>query len=459
MLSRITKKGIFEIQYRIMATIKYLLQSKKETAPIYLRFSLGRGKTLKRKTGIVFNPKEWSNATGFPKTKEAEGKRIKSDLKALEAHVIDKYNLDNSKGLNIDGQWLENVINIFNNRIEPETLDYLVSYAEHFAERLPHRVTAKGKRGVSQDTIVKYNTIVTKLKGFESHVNKKVLLKDVDLDFRFDFIKYLTDEDKIGDNTAGRYISFVKTIVLDARKSGKAVSPQINDFKGFTVKPPKVILTIDDIEKIKEAKIINDRLDIARDWLIIGCYTGQRVSDLLRMNKKMIEKTSGYNFIILEQVKTKVTVQIPVHSEVQGILDKRKGNFPPLFANTSDSNSAIFNKLIKDVCKIAELEEEVTGNLFNEKTKRTEQGIFPKWKLVSSHICRRSFASNFYSKRQYPTPLLMSVTGHKTESMFLEYIGKKPLDYAIQLAQIWAGETSKTKGKETKLTTLRATSN
>ena len=78
--------------------------------------------------------------------------------------------------------------------------------------------------------------------------------------------------------------------------------------------------------------------------------------------------------------------------------------------------------------------------------------------LASSHSCRRSFASNFYAQREYPTPLLMSVTGHTTESMFLTYIGKKPIDYALQLAQIWsekATEQEKQKSKEIKLTPLK----
>jgi len=37
---------------QLMATIKYLLQSKLDNAPIYLRLSLGRSNTLKRKTGF-----------------------------------------------------------------------------------------------------------------------------------------------------------------------------------------------------------------------------------------------------------------------------------------------------------------------------------------------------------------------------------------------------------------------
>jgi integrase len=47
-----------------------------------------------------------------------------------------------------------------------------------------------------------------------------------------------------------------------------------------------------------------------------------------------------------------------------------------------------------------------------------------KWEVLSSHIGRRSFATNFYGK--IPTPLLMDATGHSTEQMFLRYIN--PLD-------------------------------
>ena len=45
----------------------------------------------------------------------------------------------------------------------------------------------------------------------------------------------------------------------------------------------------------------------------------------------------------------------------------------------------------------------------------------PKYEFVTSHIMRRSFASNYYGKIE--TPLLMNITGHSKESTFLTYIG------------------------------------
>ena len=31
----------------------------------------------------------------------------------------------------------------------------------------------------------------------------------------------------------------------------------------------------------------------------------------------------------------------------------------------------------------------------------------------------------------------MNITAHKTEQMFLTYIGKEPIDYSVKLAKIW----------------------
>jgi integrase len=439
-----------------MATIKYIQQSKSSTAPIYLRLSLEKKRSFKRKTGHIFDNKKWSTKSGFPKEGNAEGKAIKSKLKSLEAFIIHQFNLDNSKGDLIDGQWLNLSIEKYYGREEPSELSYLTDYGDDFVKRLPYRVTAKGKIGVSKDTITKYTTIVKKLKAFQKETEIRYFVKSVDLKFREQFISHLAEIEQINDNTIGRYISFVKTIILDARKNGIEISPQINDFKGFTIKPPIVTLTFEEIKKVKETSYKSDKLDIARDWLIIGCYTGQRVSDLLRMKTSMIIQVNNYNFIELKQVKTEKTIQIPIHLEVKNILKKRKGEFPPRFAKTTDSNNTMFNRYLKKVCQLANINEITEGNLNDPSINRYVKGNHPKWKLISSHTCRRSFCTNFYAQREYPTPLLMSVSGHSTESMFLEYIGKKPMDYALQLAEIWSEQENNIKeNKKVKLTLLK----
>jgi len=52
---------------------------------------------------------------------------------------------------------------------------------------------------------------------------------------------------------------------------------------------------------------------------------------------------------------------------------------------------------------------------------------------VTSHIGRRSFATNFYGI--IPTSYLIYTTGHSTEAMFLNYIGKSNKDIALEMAK------------------------
>ena len=49
----------------------------------------------------------------------------------------------------------------------------------------------------------------------------------------------------------------------------------------------------------------------------------------------------------------------------------------------------------------------------------------------------------------------MNITAHSTEEMFLEYIGKKPIDYSIQLAETWARESLKANSNKTELKLLK----
>lgn len=51
---------------------------------------------------------------------------------------------------------------------------------------------------------------------------------------------------------------------------------------------------------------------------------------------------------------------------------------------------------------------------------RVKNILVEKWQAITSHIGRRTFATNFYGR--IPTPLLMEATGHSTEQIFMKYI-------------------------------------
>jgi len=423
-----------------MATIKFLVQSKIQTAPVYCRLSLNRSQSFKRRTGFLSNEAEIKKVSAQRTVLDDTQKVFKNDLDRLSVAVKDQLNEDTSKGVLIDGDWLESTIENHFGRKKSTNLEYLTTYAQYFIDNLPFKVSEIKGQGVSEATKKKYVSILNKLLSFEKYKKKRFLVKEVDLNFRKDFLKYLGEVDRISPNTAGRYIKFVKTFVLDAQKNGQEINPKMQDFKGYSLKVEKITLSFDELETLRQTKFENAILEAAKDWLIIGCYTGQRVSDLLRMNKRMIHSTHGFDLIEITQQKTGKNVVIPIHPIVKEILEKRNGEFPQTLGNKPDSVSALFNRSIKEVCRLVGFNSLEKGKVYNKEMRKFENGEYEKWQLVTSHVCRRSFATNFYANQKYPTPLLMNITAHSTEKQFLEYIGKPPLDYSLQLAKTWANE-------------------
>jgi integrase len=167
-------------------------------------------------------------------------------------------------------------------------------------------------------------------------------------------------------------------------------------------------------------------LDNIRDNFIIGLCTGLRVSDF---NNNLNQTNITDGFIEIKTKKTGTAVAIPLHKYIVEILNKRNGNLP------KKVNDVQFNESIKTICQDAEINERTHGVLFDAKTKRNKIDFYEKYKLVSSHICRRSFATNLFGK--VPNYVIQAVGGWSTEKMMLHYIKKSNREQAEELKKYW----------------------
>src|SRR5690606_9338880 len=112
-----------------MAKVSFLLQSKSENAPIYLRLSISRGNTPKRKTGLSINYKDWSTKTNLPKQTTAENKNLSMDHQELESKILKIEDEANANGIEINGNWLEHQIDLEFNRITEMKQSALLTHA------------------------------------------------------------------------------------------------------------------------------------------------------------------------------------------------------------------------------------------------------------------------------------------------------------------------------------------
>ncbi|PIQ17302.1 MAG: hypothetical protein COW66_12530 [Flavobacteriaceae bacterium CG18_big_fil_WC_8_21_14_2_50_34_36] len=170
----------------------------------------------------------------------------------------------------------------------------------------------------------------------------------------------------------------------------------------------------------------SQKFDNARDLFIIGLRTGLRVSDFMRIKK---ENILG-NVINITTQKTNENLTIPIHPQFKEILNKRNGNFP------REISSQKFNLYIKDICEEAKINDQVYGSLLNSETNRKDNGIYPKYKLVSSHTCRRSFATNLFLGG-FDNFTIMKATGHRSEKQFINYIKASQDEHIKKLSEYW----------------------
>lgn len=404
---------------------------------ITVRFIVSKEIDLKRKTGLTIDFRDWSEAKKEPIPKDENLKRLKSKLSDLKKHIETGYNNSISNGIEITGDWLQLQIDVFNKKVPIVELDLFTNYIQKYIDEAPYKQNQKKQIGLSKGRIQNLKLFKATILKYEAEAlkGKSVLIKDINLQFVEKFKIWLFGKG-YSVNYVGKNIANLKTICIDASKNDIETSLQIKNIKGVSEKrePEEIIfLSEEEQEAIKKAPLIREALINARKWLLLGCLIGQRGGDLLSITAKNIKEINGIKIIELKQQKTGKLVAIPLLPEAIEIIET---GLPYKIS------LAHFNEYIKDICKEAELFDPVKGRKKPKQGKPTKKDIYPKHELISSHVCRRSFATNFYGR--IPTPVLMNITAHGSERVFLNYIGKTTYDNAYQMLEYFSKLTPKT---------------
>jgi len=423
-----------------MATVNFMYRSTKETANLHLRLLYRFNNAdfvFGANTKYEVSKNYWNeNHVPDKKTKKIKGTKevdiinkrleVNNELNKIENHILRAFNSVNPDEVN--KEWLQTQIDYYYN--PPQQIEKLPT---ELIKYLLHYIEVK-RTEVTESTIKKCNVIKQLLTRYQNHYKKTLLITDIDAGFKTHFENYCLSND-YAPNTIARTIRFIKTICKHAKSNGLETSYQLDNIKVKYSKIESIYLTEKELKAIEDKTDLVDHLDNARDWLLISCYTGQRVSDFMRFTKNMIRYEKNKKGVLVPlieftQKKTGKEMTVPLSQKVIAILDKRNGEFPRAISDQK------YNDYIKDVCREAKITQKVKGSRIKETAPesgifRKETGTFEKCDLVTSHIGRRSFATNNYGT--IPTSFLIYVTGHSTEAMFLNYIGKSNKDIAMEL--------------------------
>jgi integrase len=418
-----------------MASVNFLYRSIKVVACLSARLLHthdGKDYSFGGKTKLSLEKEYWKEYDRNKKSKKKKpisdvallNLRIETDnhLAKLEIFILKEFHGSDIEVIIKDKKWLQKTINNYYDppSTKKQFTNNLLDYADLYI--------TKKEDEVKKNTLTRNKIAINKLKLFEKTQEEPFLISDVDTDFKIKFKKFY-EKNGYSTNTIKKDLTIIKSICRHARNNHVKTSEQLDSLKIKAEPVAAPYLNLIELEQIANTNCESESLNNVRDWLIISAYCGQRVSDFLRFNKEMIIIEDGETCIEFKQKKTEKLMILPLHPKIIKILDRNNGDFP---YRISDQK---YNQYIKTVCKLAGISKKIPGKVINLETKRKVSGIYPKYELVTSHIGRRSFATNNYNK--IPTSLIMCYTGHSTEKSFLIYIRKPPNDQVKGITKYW----------------------
>lgn len=420
-----------------MATIKLEIRSaaKDRRVPIYLRFTSGQDIVLRVKTGLEVYAEHWSNPKGKlqpnPPLNEMYTREdhtiLENKLVLLKTFIETETNSLTSKGGIVTYGWLETLLAKFHNpdkkTDKQETLNEYFSRfiveiesGERLTDSMKYRAgTVKSFKG----TLVQFNLYQGR---------KRLNFDAITMDFYNDFIRYCNRKN-YSQNTTGKHIKHLKTIMRSAREEGLHQNNEIDRkaFRVLRVEVQNIYLNGKEIQQLTELDLADNPIHgEARDIFLIGYYTVQRFSDYSRINPDMIRTmNNGIKVLELIQEKTGEQVIIPIHPELDRLLKKYNYSLPKAYEQK-------VNKRIKEVAALADITEPV--QIEQSKGGMIKKTTITKDKLIMTHTARRSGCTNMYLAG-VPTLDIMKISGHKTENEFLKYIKVTKEETATNLAR------------------------
>ena len=273
--------------------------------------------------------------------------------------------------------------------------------------------------------------------------------EDINERFIDDFVLYMENYGYMK-KTINKNLAVFSAMLNTAIKEGFRFKTSVLDHfpKLHVTREDKVVeiyLTEEELQALYEMPL-SGKEDKARDVFLVGCYTSQRFSDYSRITERNISFHDGEGIITLTQQKTGTEVSIPIlNDNLIRIFEKYDYNLPYIHNNDlneiikvvleklSESVPSLRQEMATKITLISQRMEEQNRVAF----KRNEYGdiLVPRYRLATTHTARRTGITLMYLSKMLDSHEMMSISGHKTESVFNDYIKISGIELATSIAK------------------------
>lgn len=214
-------------------------------------------------------------------------------------------------------------------------------------------VNHSDRRQSTKDNLI---TTINVLKEFRPGLD----FKDITYTFLKDFEAYLREKGN-GVNTVAKHLRQLRTLVNEAINQGY-IHADAYPFRKFKIKQEKgrhEFLTPDELRKLENLEVNDQKLRHVLDAFLFCCYVGLRFSDFCQLSPENFIKVNGKRWLHFKSIKTGIELRLPLHLLFEGkalsILDRYNiEEFASLGCNSD------VNKYLAQIADMARIRKHIT---------------------------------------------------------------------------------------------------
>lgn len=305
-------------------------------------------------------------------------------------------------------------------------------------------------RKFSQSTIQQWKNFHRLLCRYEQNYGA-IDFREINTAF-WDRFKQFCEDEGLMHKSTNKYLAVFRALISYAQANGIEVSETaLQSYHKVPIfdddSKAKTYLNEQELQALYEMKLSGMK-ERVRDIFMLGCYLGQRVSDYNNLTKSDFTTTRRGNRVVsFTQEKTNNAVVVPIiYDDVYSIAEKYNYNFPRLSHSVinryikrilADLSTTLpsLRQTLRTAITLKEQQAEARGTMHFERDAKGYV-VKPRYEMVSTHTARRSCITNLYLSNRFTISQLMSISGHKSEKAFNEYICCSSEEIADVIAEI-----------------------
>ena len=232
---------------------------------------------------------------------------------------------------------------------------------------------------------------------------------------------YLLNVAGLTDNTINKHLGRLKAFMKWAAKRGYTENTALDRVSWARREPDVIALSVAEQAALEALPLAGgSRLDKARAWFLLACYTGLRYSDLVSIQPQHLRPATDKMpaHLRITAKKTRAVVNVPLSARALSIVSRLlAGELATL--KSQPITNPVLNRFLKELGQLAGIDSPV--EVIRYRGGVADVTTCPKYEKLTVHTARRTFVTLNLGKGM-SAEFVMKLTGHTSYKSFQRYV-------------------------------------